>query len=206
MGCWPGGQGRLGRGASTCSDLVVVASRRLPGSSVPIRNVRVLYCPAARAPADVLSCVNAPPARRGSRPLALDGHWPAPAFSGRHARPARRPRSVAGEGSSGMDASDPMAAVVAHGGEEKARAGVRRPADGCFQKEKKKKTGVLDSGLCREYSWPNGPHPMGQHGHDPKKHDTSTARSRHHSASARTRHGLYSAWAAGPARGTMPAR
>jgi len=53
-----------------------------------------------------------------------------------------------------------------------------------------------------EYSWPNGPDPMGQHGHDPKKHDTSTTRARHHSASAGTRHGLYSAWAAGPARGT----
>ena len=52
------------------------------------------------------------------------------------------------------------------------------------------------------YSWPNGPDPMGQHGHDPKKHDTSTVRARHHSASAGTRHGLYSAWAAGPARGT----
>ena len=43
---------------------------------------------------------------------------------------------------------------------------------------------------------------MGQHGHDPKKHDTNTTRARHHSASAGTRHGLYSAWAAGPARGT----
>jgi len=43
---------------------------------------------------------------------------------------------------------------------------------------------------------------MGQHGHDPKKHDTSTARARHHSASAGTSHGLYSARAAGPARGT----
>ena len=43
---------------------------------------------------------------------------------------------------------------------------------------------------------------MGQHGHDPKKHDTSTTRARHHSASAGTRHGLNSAWAAGPARGT----
>ena len=43
---------------------------------------------------------------------------------------------------------------------------------------------------------------MGQHGNDSKKHGTSTARARHHSASAGTRHGLYSAWAAGPARGT----
>jgi len=56
--------------------------------------------------------------------------------------------------------------------------------------------------LSPNYSWPNGPGPMGQHGHDPKKHGPSTARARHYSASAGTRHGLYSAWAAGPARGT----
>ena len=47
---------------------------------------------------------------------------------------------------------------------------------------------------------------MGQHGHNPKKHDTSTTRARHHSASVGTRHGLYSAWAADPARGTGMAR
>jgi hypothetical protein len=43
------------------------------------------------------------------------------------------------------------------------------------------------------YTWPNGPGPMGQHGHGPKKHDPSTARARHHSASAGTRHDLHSA-------------
>ena len=48
----------------------------------------------------------------------------------------------------------------------------------------------------------DGPRPMGQHGHDSKKHDPSTAWARHHSASAGTRRDLYSAWDAGPARGT----
>jgi hypothetical protein len=52
------------------------------------------------------------------------------------------------------------------------------------------------------YRWPNGPGPMGQHGHGPKKHDPSTARARRYSASAGTRHYLDCAWAAGPARGT----
>jgi hypothetical protein len=53
-----------------------------------------------------------------------------------------------------------------------------------------------------DYRWPNGPGPMGQHGHGPKKHGPSTARARHHSANAGTRHDLDNAWAASPARGT----